>query len=235
MKYILLLSCLLPSLLTAQTAQEILQQVHLHLPQQSLTFSGTLNRKNANGFNRVSLPIQSTLRLGETPARAHYHIGETTLDLHWENNQPTYTFSDATLKPTHEIDDSGMSWNDLSLGFLWWPNATLIGPARKINREAWLLEIPVPTTPIISASGSNKRWPCSSKSNGSMPKADASKPSASNAFVKLTTRGSPNRSSSIITATATAPPSISTKSPTYKKSGQNARSLHDSSEPSESP
>jgi hypothetical protein len=144
MKYILLLSCLLPSLLTAQTAQEILQQVHLHLPQQSLTFSGTLNRKNANGFNRVSLPIQSTLRLGETPARAHYHIGETTLDLHWENNQPTYTFSDATLKPTHEIDDSGMSWNDLSLGFLWWPNATLIGPARKINREAWLLEIPVP-------------------------------------------------------------------------------------------
>jgi hypothetical protein len=37
-----------------------------------------------------------------------------------------------------------MSWNDLSLGFLWWPNATLIGPARKINREAWLLEIPVP-------------------------------------------------------------------------------------------
>jgi hypothetical protein len=144
MKYILLLSCLLPSLLAAQTAQEILQQVHLHLPQQSLTFSGTLNRKNANGFNRVSLPIQSTLRLGETPARAHYHIGETTLDLHWENNQPTYTFSDATLKPTHEIDNSGMSWNDLSLGFLWWPNATLIGPARKINREAWLLEIPVP-------------------------------------------------------------------------------------------
>lgn len=144
MKHLFLLCCLLPNLLLAQTAQEILQQVRLHLPQQPITFNGTLKRKTANGFNRVSLPIQTTLRLGDTPAHAHYRIGETTLDLHWENNQPIYTFSDKTLEPTHEIADSGMSWIDLSLGFLWWPNPTLIGPTRKINRNAWLLEIPVP-------------------------------------------------------------------------------------------
>ena len=144
MKHLLLLCCLLPNILSAQTAQEILQQVQLRLPQQSITFNGTLKRKTANGFNRVSLPIQTTLRLGDTPAYAHYRIGEITLELHWENNQPIYTFSDKTLDPTHEIADSGMSWTDLSLGFLWWPNPTLIGPTRKINRDAWLLEIPVP-------------------------------------------------------------------------------------------
>ena len=131
MKYLFLLCCLLPNLLSAQTAQEILQQVRLHLPQQPITFNGTLKRKTANGFNRVSLPIQTTLRLSDTPAHAHYRIGETTLDLHWENNQPVYTFSDKTLEPTHEIANSGMSWIDLSLGFLWWPNPALIGPTRK--------------------------------------------------------------------------------------------------------
>jgi len=144
MKCLFYLVILIPLFLSAQNAHDILQQIQLHLPQQPIIFNGTIQRRTEKGFKRFSEPIQTTLRLGDIPAKAHYRIGEVTLDVKWEDNEPVYVFSDISLKSHHEIGDSGMSWNDLSLSFLWWPDATLIGSTRKINRDAWLLEIPVP-------------------------------------------------------------------------------------------
>ena len=37
-----------------------------------------------------------------------------------------------------------MSWDELSLGFLWWKNSKIIKTTKKINRLVWLIEIPNP-------------------------------------------------------------------------------------------
>lgn len=148
---ILLVSLLLlPLISTAQTtptADQILQRVRQHLPPQPLHLTGKLYRKAPNGYNKVTLPLTATLHLGNPTPTARYQIDNQTLTLTWTNNAPRYQFSEPTLQPHHPIAQSGMSWNDLSLAFLWWPNARLLGETKKINRNAWLIEIPDPHSP----------------------------------------------------------------------------------------
>ncbi|RZO87518.1 MAG: outer membrane lipoprotein-sorting protein [Kiritimatiellaceae bacterium] len=149
-----LLIALLPLLIapltgTAQsipTAHQILQRVQQHLPPHPLQLSGKLYRKAPNGYNKVSLPLTATLRLGNPTPTAQYQVDNQTLTLTWSNGTPHYHFSNPALQPHHEIAQSGMNWNDLSLAFLWWPNARLLGETTKINRHAWLIEIPVPNS-----------------------------------------------------------------------------------------
>ena len=118
MKCLFYLVILMPLFLSAQNAHDILQQIQLHLPQQPIIFNGTIQRRTEKGFKRFSEPIQTTLRLGDIPAKAHSRIGEVTLDVKWEDNKPVYVFSDASLKSHHEIGDSGMNGKQFWIALL---------------------------------------------------------------------------------------------------------------------
>ena len=64
--------------------------------------------------------------------------------MEWIKLKPTYTFSNSSTKITDDISSTKMTWGELSFSFLWWKNAKIIKMSKKINRSAWLIEIPYP-------------------------------------------------------------------------------------------
>ena len=67
----------------------------------------------------------------------------------WKNNKPYYTFSNADNTPTSDILGTGLTWADLSFSMLWWPNSKLVGEEKKINREAYVIDVPIPDSELF--------------------------------------------------------------------------------------
>ncbi len=110
---------------------------------------GTLRMRARNGYTLNLLPAAIDLCFGTPVPTAVYRIGDETFRIEWHNGEPRYTFSHPALQPDETITGTSISWNDISLAFLWWPNARRIGVTKKINRACHLLEIPVPGQPQI--------------------------------------------------------------------------------------
>lgn len=132
------------------SGSEILSYVRSHLPSDPLKLSGSLKVKAANNYTMASMPVEMELDWGADTPTTSYRIGEPgtkdfqSLTITWNNETPSYTFSDPSNEPTSEILDSGITWADLSFSVLWWPNAKLIDEARKINRDCYVVDVPVP-------------------------------------------------------------------------------------------
>lgn len=130
---------MIPFLVLGMDAKEILKQVRLNLPQQKVELVGSIKLKSPKGYNKSMLPLKTQLNLEEN--KAHYAVEEMKLNIEWINDKSIFQFSKTNVKPTDEIFKTGITWNDLSLQFLWWPNARIIDSVKKINRDAWLIEI----------------------------------------------------------------------------------------------
>lgn len=128
------------------TGDEILALVRSSLPSEPLKLTGSLKVKAANGFTQANLPVEMQLDWGAPMPTASYRIDKETLTITWNNGVPAYAFSNPKNSPTSEILNSGITWADLSFSVFWWPNAKLISEERKINRECYVVDVPVPNS-----------------------------------------------------------------------------------------
>ncbi len=124
-------------------APHILQLVQQRLPSRPLKLTGKLEYKAQNGFKK-SYPVEMVLDWHAEPATAHYRIDTDELTITWLDNKPNYTFSHRGTTPTSEILGTGFTWADLSFAVLWWPNASYVGEDRKLNRDSYIIDVPVP-------------------------------------------------------------------------------------------
>jgi hypothetical protein len=126
------------------SAQEILGQVRLQQSQQQLDLQGQLRseatvipfRITQTGpvirYAFANPPEVLQLRLGENGSR---------LDLVTENS--TKKISSSRLD--QKIGDTGVTYGDLALKFLYWPNAQVIGADNLRTRDCWKLRLAAPT------------------------------------------------------------------------------------------
>lgn len=128
---------------TPPPAQEILDQVRFQQAQQQLDLQGQL-RTDANvipfrltqtgplvRYTFANPPEILQLRLGENGSR---------LDLVTENS--TKKFPGSRLD--ENIGKTGVTYGDLALKFLYWPNAQVIGADTIRTRNCWKLRLPAP-------------------------------------------------------------------------------------------
>ncbi|MEI6891760.1 MAG: serpin family protein [Pontiella sp.] len=130
-------------------ADDLLRMVQTKLPSEPIKLSGSLKVRTRNGFTKSTLPVEIRLNWGATPATAFYQIDDESLTITWLNGKPHYDFSNAQNKPTSEILGTGLTWTDLSFSMLWWPNSKLVGEEKKLNRNAYVIDIPVPDSDRI--------------------------------------------------------------------------------------
>ncbi|MBN2703021.1 MAG: outer membrane lipoprotein-sorting protein [Pontiellaceae bacterium] len=132
------------------TGDDILRYVRENLPNQPLKLTGSLKVKAKNGFTSANIPTVMELDWGAAAPTAVYRLGEPgskdyeQLTITWNNDTPSYAFSNSKNKPTDTVLNTGISWADLSFSVLWWPNAKLTGEETKIQRDCYVVEVPVP-------------------------------------------------------------------------------------------
>ncbi len=144
---VLSFSFALCSLAEPLLADDILAFVRSSLPSDPITLTGRLKVRTANGFTKANLPVVMELNWGAKKPFAHYRIDTESLDITWENKQPRYTFSNDQNTPTSDILETGITWADLSFSVLWWSGAQLIDEEKKINRDCFVVDVPVPDSP----------------------------------------------------------------------------------------
>ncbi len=125
---------------------QILEFVRSKLPDEPLKLTGTLKVKAKNGFTSASRPVVMELDWGADTPTADYTIDKESLTITWNNDRPAYTFSNPKNTPASNILDTGITWADLSFSVLWWPNAKLIDEEKKINRDCYVVDVPVPNS-----------------------------------------------------------------------------------------
>ncbi|WP_372795921.1 outer membrane lipoprotein-sorting protein [Pontiella sp.] len=125
------------------SADHILGMVQKKLPSRPLKLTGKLKAKAKNGFTK-SYPVTMELDWHAEPATAHYKIDSEELTITWQGDTPNYTFSKAGQAPTSEILGTGFTWADLSFAVLWWPDSKLVGEDKKLNRDTYIIDVPVP-------------------------------------------------------------------------------------------
>ncbi len=125
-------------------ADDILAYVRTKLPSDPIKLTGTLKVRAKNGFTSASLPVEMELDWGGSQPSASYRIDKETLQITWKNEVPQYSFSNAKNTPTSDILGTGITWADLSFSVLWWPNSELIDEEKKINRDSYVVDVPVP-------------------------------------------------------------------------------------------
>ena len=134
-------------------ADDILAFVRTKLPADPIKLTGTLKVRTKKGFTKTSLPVEMNLDWGAAVPTATYRISDQSLAITWKNDQPIYTFSQPGNQPTSEILDTGINWADLSFAVLWWKNSQLVAEEKKINRECFVVDVPVP-----GSSNSMRLW-----------------------------------------------------------------------------
>jgi len=127
-------------------ADSILAFVRTKLPSDPLKLTGTLKVRTKNGFTKSTLPVEMNLDWGAATPKATYRIGEESLEITWNKDKPDYRFSNARNTPTSDILDTGITWADLSFSVLWWPNSRLVDEGKKINRDCYVVDVPVPNS-----------------------------------------------------------------------------------------
>ncbi|HSR87702.1 MAG TPA: serpin family protein [Pontiella sp.] len=125
-------------------ADDILAFVRTKLPDDPLTLTGSLKVKTKNGFTRSSMPVVMELDWGAAVPTATYRIDEETLTITWKDGQPDYAFSNPDNHPGSMILDTGITWADLSFSVLWWADSKLVREEKKINRDCYVVDVPVP-------------------------------------------------------------------------------------------
>jgi len=138
------LSCAFRGYAEPIPADDLLAFVRSKLPDDPLKLTGTLKVKTKNGFTSTSLPVTMELDWGAAVPTAAYRIDKETLTITWKGDTPTYAFTNPGSKPTSTILDTGITWADLSFSVLWWPNSKLIRQEQKINRDCYVVDVPIP-------------------------------------------------------------------------------------------
>jgi hypothetical protein len=157
-------------------AQALLDGVVARLPQEPLLIAGDLVVRKPRGLVTQTLRFEMRLEWGRIPARAQYTIRDSfgaeleqlTLVRHeggrlivqYAHGSPLVEAPPPPLD--NPIQNSDLSWSDLTLAFLWWPGAVLEGEDTIRNRPCYVVEVPAPpsaaTTSVDRACASVALW-----------------------------------------------------------------------------
>lgn len=136
------------------TGPLLMREVQRRLPPMPLKMTGLIRtRRKGDDTDRK---LVSELRFGDATPHAIYRLWDafgdpiTTVKVTWGGGLPVFEQWDAKGEPLpapaalDEVADTGLSWSDLSLSFLWWENAEITGEGRVKTRPAYEVTIPAP-------------------------------------------------------------------------------------------
>lgn len=135
-------------------AAELMEQVRAQLPPMPLRLTGTVRtRQNRQQQDRR---LVSELRFGDRIPQASYTLSDLFGDaiirvqVSWPQGEPVFAQWDAEGNPlpaplpSDEVSDTGLTWSDLALDFLWWPEAEVLGRDQVKGRAAVVLRLTAP-------------------------------------------------------------------------------------------
>ncbi len=140
------------------SARQLLDGVEALMPTDEIFIAGQLRAKNRRGKTERTLNVEMLLNLGEEPSVARYTISDefgTILERlsisRTHGAAPRYRYKkgdppiNAPLPALNEaIQDTNISWRDLTFSFLWWRNGTVKGRARVKNFTCYVVEVTPP-------------------------------------------------------------------------------------------
>jgi hypothetical protein len=144
----------------APPAQELLDDVVARLPREALTVSGELIVRRRKGVELRRLGFEMYLNWGVRPSIARYTIrdafGGDLERLTVERDArglPTFRYAAGSpLAPAETpplfdtVQQSDISWMDLALSFLWWPDGELVGRDEVKGRRCFVVRVPAPAS-----------------------------------------------------------------------------------------
>jgi len=142
------------------SAEDLLDHVIAQLPLEPIRMSGKLIVRRRRGVLLATYGFEMALHLGETPPRATYTILDAfgtpleRLSITWSNDRaPTFDFAEgAEFSPSslsnlaQPIQQTDISWMDLTLSFLWWPNGNVVGEESIKGYDCYIVELPAPAS-----------------------------------------------------------------------------------------
>ncbi len=147
--------------------EQLMMRVRAALPYIPLRITGELQSRDRRGnIVRVN-PVEMELDWGAEPPTALYVIrdrfGEETerLEIAWRPGAPAeYTYAQgdppepvALEDLNRPIDGLNLDWADLSLSFLWWSGARVVGSERVRGRFCYIVDIPAPENEVTRYAG----------------------------------------------------------------------------------
>ncbi|MEM7397265.1 MAG: outer membrane lipoprotein-sorting protein, partial [Verrucomicrobiota bacterium] len=139
-------------------ADAIMQKVRDRLPREPIHVEASLKSVSRKGYLRKLLLADMALDWGDEKPVATYQISdrfgkplskmEITRD---ENSDPVYRyFKGEEIEPSETppleqaVEETDISWSDLSLSFLWWNNGEVMGSEEVKGRHCHVIDLPAP-------------------------------------------------------------------------------------------
>lgn len=155
------------------SADALLAQVRAAIPKKPLGIKGKLMKGERIGRLQQAFLFEALLEWGQTPPTARYTLSDafgTPLarltiirptdrapEFHYEQGRPLRPAPTPDLN--QPVENTNITWNDLSLSFLWWPNGQVTGRDNIRGRDCNVIEIPIPPSSTIPAAGTKAPSP----------------------------------------------------------------------------
>ena len=147
-----------PTATHSSSGQHILDAVLARLPQQPMTINGDIVVRKRRGVVLHELRFEVALDWGGDPATAQYTIMDrfgTELErftvrhdaatgTRTEHTSPDGAVPSQDVSLHSRIQRTDLTWADVSLSFLWWPDSRLVGADSVRGRDCFVVEVPAP-------------------------------------------------------------------------------------------
>lgn len=148
-----------PTESNATSGQHILNAVVSRLPQQPMTVNGDIVVRKRRGIVVHELRFEVALDWGSDPATARYSImdpfGSELERFTVRHDSVSGTDFEHVTKDTvspsnttslhSRIQQTDMTWADLTLSFLWWPDSIVVGSDTIRGRQCFIVDVPTPS------------------------------------------------------------------------------------------
>lgn len=150
--------------ITFNRAADVMERVRANLPKERVNIRGELLCGTQRGKLDRAFYLEAQLQLGQTPASARYILRDSFGDPAEQLTivrQPDGAWrrdyaKGQTLKSAPAPADgsliagSDVTWNDLSLAFLWWTDGVIAGRESFMERDCLVLEFKPPQAPCLT-------------------------------------------------------------------------------------
>jgi len=143
---------------SAPTATELLNDVIARLPSDPLLIVGDITLRRRKGFAERELQFDMAVHWGMNPSVARYTVRdalgkelEQLTVLRMAGGRPVFQYASgeplepkATPNLFTPIQDTNLSWMDLTLSFLWWPNGRIVDTDTVKGYDCYVVEVMAP-------------------------------------------------------------------------------------------